>query len=99
MRMFRRIRDLPYAVIALVTVASFAASKSASAQARVDDVTDLSEGLRGHIDELGNLVIAGGFLGGIALIAAGLMKLKQARSEEHTSELQSLMRLPYAVFG
>src|SRR3546814_2841438 len=78
MRMFRRIRDLPYAVIALVTVASFAASKSASAQARVDDVTDLSEGLRGHIDELGNLVIAGGFLGGIALIAAGLMKLKQA---------------------
>src|SRR3546814_1971741 len=26
-------------------------------------------------------------------------KIKEVRSEEHTSELQSLMRIPYAVFG
>src|SRR3546814_3804957 len=30
--------------------------------------------------------------------AADLSSLRQARSEEHTSELQSLMRISYAVF-
>src|SRR3546814_4393349 len=30
--------------------------------------------------------------------ASGLPKLHSARSEEHTSELQSLMRISYAVF-
>src|SRR3546814_10026771 len=28
----------------------------------------------------------------------GLMEIAHGRSEEHTSELQSLMRIPYAVF-
>src|SRR3546814_1049361 len=32
------------------------------------------------------------------LAAAGLIRLGDARSEEHTSELQSLMRISYAVF-
>src|SRR3546814_9715268 len=31
-------------------------------------------------------------------IPANVLKLDQARSEEHTSELQSLMRISYAVF-
>src|SRR3546814_4100261 len=30
--------------------------------------------------------------------AAGILKADYARSEEHTSELQSLMRISYAVF-
>src|SRR3546814_4664867 len=33
-----------------------------------------------------------------ALIAAGVIDLRSLRSEEHTSELQSLMRSSYAVF-
>src|SRR3546814_5266131 len=33
-----------------------------------------------------------------ALIGDGLYALKPTRSEEHTSELQSLMRISYAVF-
>src|SRR3546814_7402940 len=31
-------------------------------------------------------------------IALGLVEIGDARSEEHTSELQSLMRISYAVF-
>src|SRR3546814_4212139 len=31
-------------------------------------------------------------------VPAPLIRLKQGRSEEHTSELQSLMRISYAVF-
>src|SRR3546814_9255422 len=33
-----------------------------------------------------------------ALLAARMMNRNTARSEEHTSELQSLMRISYAVF-
>src|SRR3546814_6876279 len=32
------------------------------------------------------------------LLASALRKVKSLRSEEHTSELQSLMRISYAVF-
>src|SRR3546814_10053803 len=39
----------------------------------------------------------GGFLGGIKNIAGGIQE-NNGRSEEHTSELQSLMRISYAVF-
>src|SRR3546814_1014111 len=35
---------------------------------------------------------------GPALRAAGIDPIRLARSEEHTSELQSLMRISYAVF-
>src|SRR3546814_3694166 len=109
-RFLGKVTDLPYAVLASATVAVIAAPGEASAQ---ETISNLSTEWRSHIGELGNLVVAGGFLAGIALIAAGLMKLKQAadtqgqqvkysegmwRSEEHQSELQSLMRISYAVF-
>src|SRR3546814_6654532 len=46
-------------------------------------------------DELGEILLAAGDLRGAERAArAGLT----ARSEEHTSELQSLMRISYAVF-
>src|SRR3546814_8265550 len=35
---------------------------------------------------------------GVALRARDILPLHQRRSEEHTSELQSLMRISYAVF-
>src|SRR3546814_7440093 len=34
----------------------------------------------------------------VLLVLSGLLVLISARSEEHTSELQSLMRISYAVF-
>src|SRR3546814_5786977 len=46
-----------------------------------------------------NTVVMGedvGFFGGVFRATAGLQK--KHRSEEHTSELQSLMRISYAVF-
>src|SRR3546814_3135470 len=42
------------------------------------------------------LGIAGTFMGGVAALARELDQ--EVRSEEHTSELQSLMRISYAVF-
>src|SRR3546814_2544185 len=39
-----------------------------------------------------------GFGEGIALASTGLLSEGAGRSEEHTSELQSLMRISYAVF-
>src|SRR3546814_4627991 len=42
------------------------------------------------------MAIAGGLLSGAMLIHMKLRRTK--RSEEHTSELQSLMRISYAVF-
>src|SRR3546814_1549050 len=41
-----------------------------------------------------------GKVGGQARVDRGLVgRRERARSEEHTSELQSLMRISYAVFG
>src|SRR3546814_9893211 len=64
----------------------------------------LPVGKRG-IPRLSGARTAGGF-GGIAsasLIFAGIQRTCEneqgTRSEEHTSELQSLMRISYAVFG
>src|SRR3546814_8580779 len=37
-------------------------------------------------------------VGPLDLIARGIADIAQQRSEEHTSELQSLMRISYAVF-
>src|SRR3546814_2915828 len=49
----------------------------------------------------GRMFCAGGDVGGFAAAgdnAPSLLKELTARSEEHTSELQSLMRISYAVF-
>src|SRR3546814_2831301 len=42
--------------------------------------------------------LSGQFLRGVAGALDGVGSVKRARSEEHTSELQSLMRISYAVF-
>src|SRR3546814_1244634 len=41
---------------------------------------------------------AAGALAGLAIIFGSRRALRRRRSEEHTSELQSLMRISYAVF-
>src|SRR3546814_4340114 len=46
----------------------------------------------------GNRMFAAFWGGGIAIIDCGDLRDMKLRSEEHTSELQSLMRTSYAVF-
>src|SRR3546814_2279884 len=43
-------------------------------------------------------IIAHSLFEGLQHLAAGCRTLNERRSEEHTSELQSLMRISYAVF-
>src|SRR3546814_8853640 len=67
-------------------------------------LTPLPELFRGavqtqHIFYGAALIIILRFLpGGLAAIPGIIGKISQKRSEEHTSELQSLMRISYAVF-
>src|SRR3546814_7971618 len=56
---------------------------------------------KGTHAELKNLMSrVSGTLGGVLLLitALGIFFAPQVRSEEHTSEIQSLMRISYAVF-
>src|SRR3546814_2662758 len=46
----------------------------------------------------GALRLSGGGAGALRLAVAGYASQARRRSEEHTSELQSLMRISYAVF-
>src|SRR3546814_6910099 len=58
--------------------------------------TDLSEAQRGLLDDLLNAM---GYLGRAeSWVEARRLPASEQRSEEHTSELQSLMRSSYAVF-
>src|SRR3546814_5576064 len=49
-------------------------------------------------DRSGNLLDAGGNMATYGTDTAHIVDPKDPRSEEHTSELQSLMRISYAVF-
>src|SRR3546814_6932082 len=67
-----------------------------------DNVVEFSASAENLTDELTSIVIelpnvAGGDVD-IATINTALIGIGSARSEEHTSELQSLMRNSYAVF-
>jgi len=71
-KLFSRIADMPYVIAAAATVAM---SSEASAQ---QSVGDLSENLTGQMGNVGRLIVAGAFVGGLVMLATGLMKLKQA---------------------
>src|SRR3546814_10646445 len=53
-----------------------------------------------HLVRAGSLGVEliGGLYHDIGRTGVQIVRLEQARSEEHTSELQSLMRISYAVF-
>src|SRR3546814_2123027 len=51
-----------------------------------------------YVDAVPTDVIALGALAGVAKLDPALTYESRDRSEEHTSELQSLMRISYAVF-
>src|SRR3546814_1377973 len=50
------------------------------------------------VDDVGGKLRRGVLEGDLDRLDDGADRLGQARSEEHTSELQSLMRISYAVF-
>src|SRR3546814_2635591 len=46
----------------------------------------------------GRMSVSKGLEAGERVVTVGSQKVRPSRSEEHTSELQSLMRISYAVF-
>src|SRR3546814_10056764 len=57
-----------------------------------------SRALRTLLADLGDLVEREGVKSPAIIVVGEVVLLSDARSEEHTSELQSLMRISYAVF-
>lgn len=71
---FLKLRDLPYAALAAVTAAAMTA-ETASAAPTAGEAADK---LATQASQIGKLMVAGAFVGGIVMLASGLMKLKQA---------------------
>src|SRR3546814_6669230 len=81
-------------LLALLASAGVGWSDRASAQARAMPGTDWVPVDPALLDDL-----RGGFqLPSGLLVSFGIERVAWVRSEEHTSELQSLMRISYAVF-
>ncbi len=70
------IRDLPYAMLAAATVAAMD-TESAHAQSG-NTIGSIANTVTGQITNVGKLAVGGAFLGGVGLVATGLMKLKAA---------------------
>ena len=66
------IRNLPYAAVAAATVAS------APPEAEAGDLKGVASNVNENLGAVGELIIAGAFITGLVLVAAGLVKLKQA---------------------
>src|SRR3546814_10596185 len=67
------------------------------------DIGGIAQSLKNQFGFVGDLIGSAIFIAGIVVGPAGLFECYKAtkdrgRSEEHTSELQSLMRISYAVF-
>ena len=67
-------RDLPYVIGASITMAAIPAT-NANASTTVGTA---AENLGAQAGQIGKLITAGAFVGGIVMLASGLMKLKQA---------------------
>jgi hypothetical protein len=74
---FRLIADAPYRLIAMASVATAVSTQAHAA----NGVGDLANHVQQNFQQIGNFVIAGGFLGGVGLSGAGLLKLKAAADD------------------
>jgi hypothetical protein len=68
-----KVRNAPYALAAMVTVAAMTSQAEAA-----DGIGPTATKLGQQMGAVGKLLIAGAFVGGIVMLASGLMKLKQA---------------------
>ena len=75
-----KIRNAPYSLLAMATVAALAQTDEANAAS--SNVGTAAEQLLSQISNVGKVSIAGAFLGGIYMLAGGLVKLKQASESQ-----------------
>src|SRR3546814_7437026 len=89
--------DLVHQVVVAYRNAGRAGTKAQKTRSEVNGTTKKSKKQKGGGARHGALT-APIFVGGGVTFAAKPRSFAQKRSEEHTSELQSLMRISYAVF-
>jgi len=68
-----KVSNLPYYLAAMATVAVYSDKASAA-----DNIGTVAGNVRDQLGNVGKLMVAGGFVGGLVMLASGLMKLKQA---------------------
>lgn len=78
MKLISKLRDLPIATAAAITV--FAMSTEAKAEAA--NVGGMADTITTQVGSVGRAAIAGMFLGGIAFLGTGLMRLKKASESQ-----------------
>jgi hypothetical protein len=79
--MLTKIRNAPYALMAAVTIAAMSGADDAQA-ATASNIGGVASGLMDQVANVGKVTIAGAFLGGIYMLAGGLIKLKQASESQ-----------------
>ena len=72
MKIFTTVRNLPYAILASATVALMAPP------AQAETVGSAATNMYSQLGEIGKLIVLGSVVGGVVMLGAGLMKLKQA---------------------
>lgn len=83
-----KIKDMPYAIAAAATVALMA--EPAQAQQKIGDA---AESVTTQLGNIGKLIVAGSFIGGLVMFGTGLMKLKQASENPQTKYSEGLWRV------
>lgn len=73
-KLVNKVRDAQYALGAAITIALMSTEPANAAKTVGDAATQLNT----QIGAVGKLMVAGSFVGGIVMLASGLMKLKQA---------------------
>ena len=74
MTILSKIRNAPYAILAAATVAAY----SSPAFAETTNIGGAAKGLTDDLKSVGKLIVLGSVVGGVVMLGAGLMKLKQA---------------------
>jgi len=87
-----KIRNAPYAILAAATVALYSSSAVAEEGKTIGAAADT---FKESLVSVGKLVVLGAVLGGVVMIGAGLMKLKQASDTQgqQTKYSEGLWRL------
>lgn len=69
------LKDLHYKAAAMAVVAVWSAEAKAASG---DNIGSVAQNVTDQLGNVGRLMVAGAFVGGLVMLASGLMKLKQA---------------------